>query len=176
MQDDVLFETFTCYECLYFAAKLRLNRTEDIIVERIEELIKQLGLEKCRNTIVGNVMVKGLSGGEKKRTAIAVELITNPKVIFFDEPTSGLDSFTTLKLVKLMKEQAMKGKMIISTIHQPSSQAFNLFDKLILMSEGRIIYQGEASEATDYFKKIGYVCPRFCNPADFFLKEFYIPH
>ena len=70
-----------------------------IILERIEEVIKQLGLEKCWNTLVGNVMIKGLSGGEKKRTAIAVELITNPKVIFLDEPTSGLDSFTTLKLV-----------------------------------------------------------------------------
>ena len=66
MQDDVLFETFTCYECLYFAAKLRLNRSEDILLERIEEVIRQLGLEKCRNTLIGNVMIKGLSGGEKK--------------------------------------------------------------------------------------------------------------
>lgn len=93
----MLFETLSVHECLLFAGKLKLDKTPEIILERIEELIKQLGLNSCRNTLVG----KGLLNGEKKRTAIAVELITNPKVIFLDEPTSGLDSFTTLKLVQL---------------------------------------------------------------------------
>jgi ABC-type multidrug transport system ATPase subunit len=83
-----------------------------------------------------------LSGGEKKRTSIGVELITNPKVIFLDEPTSGLDSFTALKIVKLLIEQARMGKMVISTIHQPGSQIYSLFDRLILMADGHIIFQG----------------------------------
>jgi len=83
----------------------------------VEEILDTLGLYKCQNTIVGSAMIKGLSGGEKKRLAIGVEMITNPKILFLDEPTSGLDSFTSYKLIKLLKEQAGKGKMVISTIH-----------------------------------------------------------
>ena len=106
----------------------------------MDALIEELGLQNCQNTFVGNAMIKGLSGGEKKRTAIAVELITSPKILFLDEPTSGLDSFTAKRIVDLLRNQARLGKMVISTIHQPGSSTFALFDKLILMADGRIIY------------------------------------
>ena len=84
---------------------------------RVNELVQQLGLEGCQNTVVGNIFIKGLSGGEKKRTAIGVELITNPKIIFLDEPTSGLDSFTALKIVTLLQDFSKRGKIVVSTIH-----------------------------------------------------------
>ena len=100
----MLFETLTTKESLIFAARLRLNRNENIVQERVEEIIDTLNLFKCQNTIVGSAMIKGLSGGEKKRLAIGVEMITNPKILFLDEPTSGLDSFSSYKLVKLLRE------------------------------------------------------------------------
>jgi len=83
----------------------------------VNELVEELGLESCKNTLVGNIFLKGLSGGEKKRTAIGVELITNPKIILLDEPTSGLDSFTTVKIVQLLKKFSWEGKIVIATIH-----------------------------------------------------------
>ena len=89
---------------------------------------------------MGSLRKKTISGGEKKRTAIGVELITDPSIILLDEPTSGLDSFMALSIVKLLKKQAKKGKTIISTIHSPSSDAFELFDRLILMCDGHIVY------------------------------------
>ena len=80
-------------------------------------MIESLGLQSCRNTYVGSIFMKGLSGGEKKRTAIGVEIITNPKILFLDEPTSGLDSFTATKIVSLLKDFSLRGKMVIATIH-----------------------------------------------------------
>lgn len=121
-------------------------------------------------------MMKGLSGGERKRTAIGVELITNPSILFLDEPTSGLDSFTANKIVKLLVDQSRLGKTVISTIHQPSSDTFAKFDRLLLLMDGHAIYQGPAKDATQYFSKLGYECPRYANPADYFLKEFYVPY
>jgi ATP-binding cassette, subfamily G (WHITE), eye pigment precursor transporter len=172
MQDDILFQTFTWEECLMFAAKLRLNLPKDQLKKRVDDIIHQLGLQSCRNTYVGNPILRGMSGGEKKRTAIAVELVTNPSVIFLDEPTSGLDSFNAEKIIKLLIGQARMGKTIISTIHQPNSECFASFDKILLLMEGHTIFQGPARESVDYFKKIGFWCPEYSNPADYFLKEF----
>lgn len=176
MQDDILFETLTCRECLVFAARLRLAKEEIKIQQRVDEIIASLGLNGCQNTLIGSQMIKGLSGGEKKRTAIGVELITNPKIIFLDEPTSGLDSFTAYKIVKLLKTQAERGKMIISTIHQPGSQTYGLFDRLILMADGHIIFQGKREDSVPYFNQMNLVCPKFSNPADYFLREFDVPY
>ena len=116
-------------------------------------------------------MRKTISGGEKKRTAIGVELVTDPSLIVLDEPTSGLDSFIATSLVKtLHRLSRLRGKTIIATIHQPSSRSFQYFDRLFLMAEGRIVYQGAASRSKSYFNKIGYPLPRYCNPADSFMK------
>ena len=114
-------------------------------------------------------MIKGVSGGERKRTSIGVELITDPMLIFLDEPTTGLDSFTAMSVVETMRELALSGRTIVSTIHQPSSETFETFDRLMLMCLGKIIYMNDSRFAVDYFTNINYPCPDQTNPADFFM-------
>lgn len=115
--------------------------------------------------------MKTISGGERKRTALGVELITDPSAILLDEPTSGLDSFMAKKICELLKDLAhLHGKTIISTIHQPSSETFSNFDRLLLLADGHIVYQGLANEIPDYFSTIGFSFGRFTNPADIFMK------
>lgn len=175
MQDDVLFPTLTCKEVITFSARLKLNLTGSELRQKVDEIIESLGLLKCKNTKIGSQTIKGLSGGERKRTAIGVEMITDPKILFLDEPTSGLDSFTAHKIVKLLVDQSRLGKTVIATIHQPSSNTFSLFDKLILLMDGNPIYQGKASQAANYFTSLGFKIPKFANPSDYFLKEFFVP-
>ena len=110
--------------------------------------------------LVGGHDIKGISGGERKRTSIAFELVSDPQVIFLDEPTSGLDSLTAYVIVWYMKKLAQNhNKTVAMTIHQPSSEIFSLFDDLILMVEGRLVYQGLASESVEYFSQMGLRCP-----------------
>lgn len=132
-------------------------------------MIIDLGLSSCADVKVGNAFIKGISGGERKRTSIGVELITNPSIIFLDEPTTGLDSTTALQVILLLKKLANKGKTVISTIHQPSSELFCEFDRLMLMVDGRCIYQGIAQEAYDHFEAQGYKCPQLMNASEFYL-------
>jgi ABC-type multidrug transport system ATPase subunit len=107
----------TVRECLEFAAKLKLKGTVESKMQRVDELIAELRLNKCQGTKIGGPLVKGVSGGERKRTSIGVELITDPTLIFLDEPTTGLDSFTATLVMDTLKELAMSGRTIISTIH-----------------------------------------------------------
>jgi len=143
MQDDILFSYFTVEEAFTFAARLRLQGSIGSQNQKCKTLMKELGLWDIRTTLVGGPMQKFISGGERKRTAIGVEMITDPQVLLLDEPTSGLDSFKAFTIVKFLKKQADKGKTVLATIHQPSSEAFIMFDKLILMCDGHIVYQGE---------------------------------
>jgi len=130
----------------------------------------QLGLNKCKGTRIGNSIVRGVSGGERKRVNIATEMITNPSVLFLDEPTSGLDASTSLNLITLLKDIAKEtGQAIVCTIHQPRSDIFNLFDSLLLLGNGETVYFGPAAKATNYFADVGYPCPQYSNPADHFL-------
>lgn len=170
MQDDILLATFTPRESLMFAANLRLNANHDEKVQKVEALLRELHLEKCADTRVGNVMIRGVSGGERKRTSIGVELITNPSMVFLDEPTTGLDSETALRVIEILKNLASYGRTVISTIHQPSSEIFNEFDQLMLLVRGNIIYQGEAKTAVQYFGSINFQCPTYSNPADYFMR------
>jgi len=141
MQDDVLYEHFTVRECMVFASRLRSKETNEEQDEEVDKLIKELGIWNVRNTSVGSWKRKTISGGERKRCSIGVELIINPSLIMLDEPTSGLDSWNALNIVKTLQKLAReRGKTIISTIHQPSSQAFAFFDRLILMADGHIVY------------------------------------
>lgn len=140
MQDDVLYQDYTPREALRFAARLKLPGSDQEQDARVETLLEELGLLGVADTIIGSVLQKTISGGERKRTAIGVELITDPSLILLDEPTSGLDSFKALQIVQLLNKQARKGKTVISTIHQPSSEAFRSFDRLILMMDGYIVY------------------------------------
>ena len=117
MQDDILFKYFTPREAIRFAAKLKLDKSDKEIDELVERLLSDLMLLKAANTLIGDATSKAISGGERKRTAIGVELITDPSLLLLDEPTSGLDSFSALKIVKILKELARKGKTVIATIH-----------------------------------------------------------
>lgn len=168
-QDDILFQTMTVRECLEFAAKLKLQGTYDDKIRRVEEIIKELRLNKCQNTKIGGPLIKGVSGGERKRTSIGVELITDPQLIFLDEPTTGLDSFTATSVMETLRDLAMTGRTVVSTIHQPNSDIFEMFDRLMLMAKGKIIYFNEARLSVDYFASIGQRCPELSNPADFFM-------
>jgi ABC-type multidrug transport system ATPase subunit len=114
---------------------------------------------------------KVLSGGERKRCSIGVELVSEPSIILLDEPTSGLDSFKAQSICQLLNHLSRtKGKTVLATIHSPSSEAFFYFDKLILMADGYIVYQGDAKQSIQHFKMINRPVPRFANPADFFMK------
>ena len=135
-QDDVLLETFTPEESFRFAAKLRTSLGSDEIKEKIEELIQRLSLQKCRKTIIGGLLRKGLSGGERKRTSIGYELITDPNLLLLDEPTSGLDSTTALKIIRMLKKEArnpVQNLTVICTIHSPSSELFSEIDRILLL-------------------------------------------
>ena len=112
-------------------------------------------MKKCEDTLIGapELGVKGISGGERRRLAFASEVITNPSILFCDEPTSGLDSFMAMSIVDSMRNLAKKGKTIICTIHQPSSEVFEMFDRLYLMAEGRSAFCGDLSDAFKFFSR-----------------------
>ncbi|CAI9097538.1 OLC1v1033992C1 [Oldenlandia corymbosa var. corymbosa] len=170
-QDDVLFPHLTVKETLTFAARLRLpsTLTKQEKEKRASDVIYELGLERCQDTMIGGSFVRGVSGGERKRVCIGNEIIINPSLLFLDEPTSGLDSTTALRIVELLQDIAENGKTVITTIHQPSSRLFHKFDKLILIGNGSLLYFGKASEAMDYFASVGCSPQIPMNPAEFLL-------
>ncbi|KAM7253067.1 hypothetical protein ACFE04_025685 [Oxalis oulophora] len=171
MQDDVAFPHLTVKETLTFAALLRLPNTltKQQKEERAMDIITELGLQRCQNSIVGGAAVRGISGGERKRVCIGSEILLNPSLLFLDEPTSGLDSTTALRIVQMLKNIGEAGKTVVTTIHQPSSRMFSKFDKLILLGKGSSLYFGKASEAMLYFSSIG-CCPLIAmNPAEFLI-------
>ena len=139
--------------------------------ERVEQVLQDLNLKKCENTPIGVELSKSISGGEKRRLAFASEVLTNPSILFCDEPTSGLDSFMAMSVVESMRSLALKGKTIVCTIHQPSSEVFELFDKLCLLAEGRLAFIGSLPSASLFFESQGYRVPYNYNPADFYIKN-----
>ena len=175
LQEDWLFTTQTVRESLQFAARLKVPYlTTEQINERVEEIIKDLKLSKVADNLIGNSMKKGLSGGEKKRVSIGCEIIANPAVLILDEPTSGLDSFTATHVVELLRNLANSGKIIVLTLHQPSSRIFGMLDRLILMSEGMFLYQGATKRVIKWFKRVGLPCPENVNPPDYFMRLLYV--
>uniref|UniRef100_A0A8C6WPL4 ATP-binding cassette, sub-family G (WHITE), member 2a n=1 Tax=Neogobius melanostomus TaxID=47308 RepID=A0A8C6WPL4_9GOBI len=171
VQDDVVMGTLTVRENLRFSAVLRLpasiSRQEK--EEKVERLIQELGLGKVADSRVGTQMIRGISGGERKRTNIGMELIIDPSVLFLDEPTTGLDASTACSVLLLLKRMANHGRTIILSIHQPRYSIYRLFDNLTLLVNGKQVYHGLAPDALDYFSDIGYTCEPHNNPADFFL-------
>ncbi|XP_062165851.1 ABC transporter G family member 22 isoform X2 [Alnus glutinosa] len=170
-QDDVLFPHLTVKETLTYAALLRLPKTltREQKEKRAVDVIYELGLERCQDTMIGGSFVRGVSGGERKRVSIGNEIIINPSLLFLDEPTSGLDSTTALRTVQMLHDIAEAGKTVVTTIHQPSSRLFHKFDKLILLGKGSLLYFGKASEALAYFSSIGCSPLIAMNPAEFLL-------
>src|SRR6478609_2286697 len=154
-QDDLLIEELTVYENLYYNAKLCFsNLTEEEIHKRVITVLENLGLEQRKDLKVGGVLDKTISGGQRKRLNIALELIREPAILFLDEPTSGLSSRDSENVIDLLKELSLKGKLIFVVIHQPSSDIYKMFDKMIIMDTGGYpAYYGHPVEAVTYFKK-----------------------
>ncbi|NXX75296.1 ABCG2 protein, partial [Urocolius indicus] len=171
VQDDVVMGTLSVRENLTFSAALRLPKsvTEQEKNERVNQIINELGLSKVADSKVGTQFTRGVSGGERKRTNIGMELITDPAILFLDEPTTGLDASTANAVLLLLKRMARQGKTIIFSIHQPRYSIFRLFDSMTLLAAGRVLYHGPAQHAIEYFQSIGYQCEPYNNPADFFL-------
>lgn len=170
-QDDVLYPHLTVTETLLFTALLRLpnSLTRDEKAQHVERVITELGLTRCRNSMIGGPLFRGISGGEKKRVSIGQEMLINPSLLLLDEPTSGLDSTTAQRILTTVKRLANGGRTVVTTIHQPSSRLYHMFDKVILLSEGYPIYYGPASAALDYFSSIGFATSMTVNPADLLL-------
>ena len=171
-QDDCLLSTMTVRETILFAAHMRLpyDMSNSKKAQRAANAIRLLGLEKCENTIIGSSIegTRGVSGGERKRCAIATELLTNPSIVFLDEPSSGLDAYCAYSLGSVLKTLCNMGKTVVMTIHQPSSDLYDLFDDMLLLASGQTVFWGPASESVDYFCGLGYSCPPFSNPCDYF--------
>ena len=154
-QDDLLVEELTVYQNLWFTAKLCFEGLSDKEIDRrVMKTLKDLGLDATKDLKVGSAINKYISGGQRKRLNIALELIREPAVLFLDEPTSGLSSADTEKVILLLKEQTLKGKLIIVNIHQPSSDVYKLFDRLWLLDKGGYpVFDGNPIDAVTYFKE-----------------------
>lgn len=156
-------------ECLDFAAKLKLSGSIHYKTKKVNDIIAELRLTKCQYTKIGGSLVKGVSGGERKRCSIGVELITDPSLIFLDEPTTGLDSFTAQSVIETLRDLTLSGRTVVSTIHQPSSDIYENFDMLMLMALGKVVFFNQAHLAVDYFAGINFPCPDATNPADYLM-------
>ena len=154
-QDDLLIEELTVYQNLWYTAKFCFEGMSDEDLDRrVMKTLKDLGLDAAKDLKVGSPIHKFISGGQRKRLNIALELIREPAVLFLDEPTSGLSSADTEKVINLLKEQTLKGKLIVVNIHQPSSDVYKLFDRLWLLDKGGYpVYDGNPIDAVTYFKE-----------------------
>lgn len=172
-QDDTLMTTLTVKEAVYYSAQLQLpdamTKTEKL--ERADTAIREMGLQGCKDTRIGGWSVKGLSGGQKRRVSICIEILTRPRLLFLDEPTSGLDSAASYhvmsRIIKLAQQHATT---VIASIHQPSTEVFDLFHNLCLLSTGTLVYFGPASTANQFFAMSGFPCPSLQNPSDHYLR------
>ncbi|KAK6247729.1 hypothetical protein QUC31_019294 [Theobroma cacao] len=171
-QEDVLLGTLTVRETITYSAHLRLppSVSGEEIDGIVEGTIMEMGLQECADRLIGNWHLRGVSGGEKKRLSIALEILTRPHLLFLDEPTSGLDSASAFFVIQTLRNVGRDGRTVISSIHQPSSEVFSLFDDLFLLSGGEQVYFGDAKLAAKFFAESGFPCPSRRNPSDHFLR------
>ncbi len=155
-QDDLLIEELTVFENLYYNARLCFSgKTNEEVAHLVDRTLQSVGLYECKNLRVGSVLDKTISGGQRKRLNIALELIREPAVLFIDEPTSGLSSRDSENIMDLLKELTLRGKLIFTVIHQPSSDIFKMLDKLFILDQGGYpIYYGNPVESIIYFKRL----------------------
>ncbi|RLN18038.1 ABC transporter G family member 11-like [Panicum miliaceum] len=163
-QDDNLIGTLTERETISYSARLRLpdKMPREEKQALVEGTIIEMGLQDC--------LTRGISGGEKRRVSIALEILMRPRLLFLDEPTSGLDSASAFFVTQTLRGLARDGRTVIASVHQPSSEVFTLFDCLYLLSGGKTVCFGKASEACEFFSQAGFPCPPMRNPSDHFLR------
>ncbi|KAJ3409799.1 hypothetical protein HDV05_004267 [Chytridiales sp. JEL 0842] len=170
-QQDLCYETLSVRENLTVAAELKLPNSKYKAQQKrelVDSIIKELGLTACADSLVGNPLKgKSISGGERKRTCIGIELITNPGLLFLDEPATGLDSTTAYSIIKMLKDLAKsQHRTVLLTIHMPRPIILDLFDKIILLSKGRLVFFGSFKDAVNHFSSMGYTFPANENPID----------
>ncbi|KAJ3709175.1 hypothetical protein LUZ61_012880 [Rhynchospora tenuis] len=171
MQDDLLYPMLTVKETLMYATEFRLPRfvSKEKKKKRVEELITQLGLEAATNTIIGDEGHRGVSGGERRRVSIGIDIVHDPILLFLDEPTSGLDSTSAFMVVEVLKEIAIRGSIVILSIHQPSYRILNLLNCLLFLSRGQTVFYGPPSSLSRYFLEFDKPIPDNESPIEFAL-------
>lgn len=171
-QDDIMIPTLTVYETVLNSALLRLPNSMPLGVKqaKVLQILCELKISHIKDMLIGSDIERGISGGEKRRVAIACELVTSPSILFLDEPTSGLDGYNAFNVVEcLVRLAKVYNRTIIFTIHQPRSNIVSMFDKLLLLSDGDVIYSGPLSDCAKYFSSIGFNCPSGYNIADYLI-------
>lgn len=171
MQDDLLFPMLTVEETLMFAAEFRLPRSlsKSKKKTRVQALIDQLGLRNAAKTIIGDEGHRGVSGGERRRVSIGIDIIHDPIILFLDEPTSGLDSTSAFMVVKVLQRIAQSGSIVIMSIHQPSYRILGILDRLIFLSRGHTVYSGPPTNLPQFFADFGHPIPENENRTEFAL-------
>uniref|UniRef100_A0A453APW3 ABC transporter domain-containing protein n=1 Tax=Aegilops tauschii subsp. strangulata TaxID=200361 RepID=A0A453APW3_AEGTS len=172
-QENVLMATLTVAEAVHYSAQLQLPDSLTPAEKRswADDVIRQMGLATVAGTRIGGRVCKGISGGQRKRVSICIELLASPALIFLDEPTSGLDSATSYHVMSRIAGIARRnGTTVVAAIHQPSTEVFELFHGLCLLANGRAVYFGPASKAIEFFDANGFPCPLRRNPSDHFLR------
>ncbi|KAL5743905.1 hypothetical protein ACOSQ2_027021 [Xanthoceras sorbifolium] len=171
-QDDYFLGTLSVRETLTYSAHLRLpsRMINKEIDEIVQDTIIKMGLQDCSENKIGNWHLRGISTGEKKRLSIGIQILTLPKILFLDEPTSGLDSASAFFVLLALSNIAHDGRIVVCSLHQPSSHLFDLFDDLLLLSNGETIYFGDAKLSVKFFAEAGFPCPTRRNPSDHFLR------
>ncbi|XP_065186637.1 uncharacterized protein LOC135817389 [Sycon ciliatum] len=171
-QDDIMLRMMTVKENLTFHAMMRLPRSMPRVAkrEKVQNVIDDLGLYDIRHSVIGDETKRGISGGQRKRVNIGMEMVANPTVLFLDEPTSGLDSTSSKEVCACLKRIAESGLTVVTVIHQPRYEIFKMFHSVLLLGKGgRTVYLGPSEKALPYFQGLGFQCPEHANPPDFFM-------
>ncbi|GMJ15445.1 ATP-binding cassette G28 [Hibiscus trionum] len=171
-QDDIVHGNLTVEENLWFSARCRLAanlpKQEKVLV--VERVIESLGLQAVRDSLVGTVEKRGISGGQKKRVNVGLEMVMEPSLLILDEPTSGLDSSSSQLLLRALRREALEGVNICMVVHQPSYTLYRMFDDLVLLAKGGLtVYHGPVKKAEEYFAGLGINLPDRANPPDYFI-------